>query len=274
MKKFRTGCVIALAGLVAVGCTPAVQVTTSIDETSASDTAQAQQLPDYYLSAKVLYDLLISELTYYRDDKLTSVEVMEPLALETRDPRILSLVTRRAIDISRYDIAAKTAQLWVEIEPQSEQAWLANATIHLETREYDKVVDEFVNFIEFSERETDFNMNEIAYTLNVRADPEKAYQLYEQVLSNYPESVVGHLELITLAIRSGADSAQVDALFDRTFEISPESDFAATYRFSVLLDRSQTAEASKFAESHLKKYADSRSLRGSYAGYQIGRAHV
>ena len=213
-----------------------------------------------------------SELAYQRNDEMTSIEVLQPLAFRTKDPRIAAMVTRRAINSSRYDIAAKTGKLWVEIEPQSESAWLANSIIHLETKEYDRVVENFVNFIQNSAQGIDQNLERIAVTISRRSDPEIAYQLFAELMINYPLNVAGHIQLVNLAIGSGAGDADIDALFATAFAIAPESDLAATYKFSLLLERKQTDDANEFAKSHLKKYAQSARLREAYATYlsQVG----
>ena len=103
---------LILSALILSGCAATQPV---IDDTDSQETVEIEDLqlaPQIDLSAEILHQFLISELAYYRNDVLTSIDILEKLAFKTNDPRIAEIASLRAIGNQQYDVASNTTYLW------------------------------------------------------------------------------------------------------------------------------------------------------------------
>ena len=86
------------------------------------DTEKPGRLPSHALTREFLYKFLLAEIAGQRGNVRLASRAYLELAQSTRDPR----VARRATEIAMYgrfgDIAAEAASVWLEIEPDSQQA--------------------------------------------------------------------------------------------------------------------------------------------------------
>ena len=250
------------------GCVPATKQAEVDSQGDAMAAAPPDApIPKVDLSAEFLHQLLTAELAYYRNDVLTSLEVLEKLAFETRDPRIAETVSIRAISERQFDVASNTTDLWVELRPSSASAWYANAVSMVATKNYDRAVEGFQQTLQLSEDSERSTIQNIGRTLSSNLDPDIAFELFERVIVVSPDSAYGRLQLIDLAINAEQPASMVDELIATGLDIQPDSDDLAAVSFTLRLDRGRVEEALTFAEKFLKRYPESRNLRHNYARY-------
>ena len=249
------------------GCAPTQQTVES--ETAAEDPVRpvvaVMDLPKQELTAELLEDLLIADIAYYRNDVPTSLEILEEAAFKTRDPRIAESVSVRAISYEEYDIANNTADLWVELAPSSVSAWNAKGIALVMIGEYDEAVNSFRQVIELTPNQP-VMMGRISRWLAQKLPPPVAYQIYEQLLSYFPDSVDMHIHLIEIAAWV-KDSDEIDALFEDAFRLAGQSDNVANAKFTLYIQTKRLADAEEFAKQFLAKKPDAVMLRQSYANY-------
>ncbi len=253
--------------LLSAGCVAPPQEAESLIDSGAADTEQVFEAPPMELSAEILYGLLTAELSYFRNDVPTSLEILEKLAFETSDPRIAELVSVRAINQRQFDVASNTTDLWVTLKPDSESAWFANAVSMVATQKFDQAVEGFQRMLELSTEPEQTAIQKIGRTLSSNVKPDQAYELFERIISAKPDSLIGRLQMIQLAINAEKSDALVEELIASGFEIEPDSDELAAVLFSFYLDRERRAEALAFADTFLARNPDSLQLRHAYARY-------
>ena len=240
------------------------------DPVSQTVTAHSPELPNQSLSANLLSELFIAELSYYRGDAETSIELLEQIAFETRDPRIAETVSIRAISHQYYDAAANTSDLWVELSPESAPAWYVNAVTRIATEKYDEAITSFTNMLQYAENQSEA-ISQIARVVSSNVQPAQAFSIFSKVILSTPDSVDGKLHLINMASQAGLDS-ELDDMFAEAFRLDADSDDIAATKFAHYLRRHRTDEAKSFAQQFLSRYPNSPKLRSGYADYlsQLG----
>ncbi len=248
------------------GCV-ATPIESSADSELTDAPEQTVAIPPVDLSAEILHQLLTAELAYFRNDVLTSLEILEKLAFETRDPRIAETVSIRAIGQRQFDVASNTSDLWVELRPQSASAWYANAVSMVATKNYERAVEGFQKTLQLTTESEQATIQNIGRTLSSNLEPTVAFELFEQIIAQLPDSAHGRLQLIQLAIDARQPASFVDGLVAEGLAAQPDSDNFAAVSFTLKLDRGQIDAALDFATSFLKRHADSNNLRRNYARY-------
>lgn len=265
---------VALGMSLLAGCATAPQEASAPEQQNAVQAEQPESaVPPLDLSGELLKHLLVAELAYFRNDVLTSLDILEKLAFETRDPRIAEVVSLRAISQRQYDVASNTSDLWVQLSPTSASAWYANAVSQVVTKKYDQAVEGFQNTLKLSTEAEESTIQNIGRTLSSNADPKLVYELFARVIEPFPDSIPGRLQLISLAISSEHDDSLVDGLISEGLEKHPGSDRLAAVSFSVRLSRGNSADAIAFATGYLTRYPDSVNLRHSYARYLVDEGY-
>ncbi len=267
--KMKLGLVPLILGTLLLSACVPTPVDTAVDSTQsdAAEQSQVASVPSIDLSAEILHQLVTAELAYFRNDALTSLEILEKIAFETRDPRIAETVSIRAISQRHFDVASNTSDLWVELRPNSASAWYANAVSMVATQNFDRAVEGFQKTLSLSPDSEESTIQNIGRTLSSNLNPELAFELFERVIADVPQSLYGQLQLIQLAINAELDDSLIDGLITDGLAAQPDSDNFATVTFTLHLDRGQISEALEFAQDFLNRYPDSNRLRHNYARY-------
>ena len=202
-----------LAILLLSGCATAPQEAAVPGQQNVSEAEQAETgVPPLDLSGELLKQLLVAELAYFRNDVLTSLEILEKLAFETRDVRIAEVVSLRAISQRQFDVASNTSDLWVQLRPDSASAWYANAVSQVATQKFAQAVEGFQNTLKLSTEAEETTVQNIVRTLSSNLEPKFAFGLFERIIEPFPDSIPGRLQLINLAVASEQSASLVDGL--------------------------------------------------------------
>ena len=266
--------VSALAALLAIlllsGCATAPQEAAVPEQQNVSEAEPAEtDVPPLDLSGELLKQLLVAELAYFRNDVLTSLEILEKLAFETRDARIAEVVSLRAISQRQFDVASNTSDLWVQLRPDSATAWYANAVSQVATQKFAQAVEGFQNTLKLSTEAEETTVQNIVRTLSSNLEPKFAFGLFERIIEPFPDSIPGRLQLINLAVASEQSASLVDGLIAEGLEMHPGSGEFAAVSFALDLRRGKIEDAVAFAVAYLKRHPDSVELRHSYARYLV-----
>lgn len=266
--------VSALAALLAIlllsGCATAPQEAAVPGQQNVSEAEPSETgVPPLDLSGELLKQLLVAELAYFRNDVLTSLEILEKLAFETRDVRIAEVVSLRAISQRQFDVASNTSDLWVQLRPDSASAWYANAVSQVATQKFAQAVEGFQNTLKLSTEAEETTVQNIVRTLSSNLEPKFAFGLFERIIEPFPDSIPGRLQLINLAVASEQSASLVDGLIAEGLEMQPGSGEFAAVSFALDLRRGKIEDAVAFAVAYLERYPDSVELRHSYARYLV-----
>src|SRR4030066_288757 len=86
-------------------------------------TSEKQALPSMPLAPDVLYQLLLGEIAGHRGQLDVSVSALSRAARKTRDPRLAERAPLAALYARQPLDALPNALLWVELKPQSGEAY-------------------------------------------------------------------------------------------------------------------------------------------------------
>lgn len=224
------------------------------------------EIPGISLNSGLLSKLMVAEMSYFRNDPHTSIEIFEEVAFETRDPRIASRASLMAIDIRRLDIAANTADLWVELSPESHEAWYSSGAVKVMTGYHDDALIDFVKALELVPDETVLTQR-IAGLVSGNLSPPDGFDFFSDLMSRFPNNQSGHLILVNFAINADKSNQETDALLDAAEKVVEDSDALANAKFTVYRYTERDKEAEAFAKQHLRRNPESSQLRQTYAQY-------
>ena len=266
--KTRTLEKLALIVLAAIslGACTATTLSTQTDPVGGTEVSKAPVFPDVPLSADLLSRLMLADLSYFRNDPHTAIEIFEEVAFETRDPRIVARASKLAIENSRLDVAANTTDLWVELSPENFEAWYWRGAVKVVTGDYHDAPLDFHKALELRTEQSAL-IQEIARIISSNLKPEEAFDLFGVVMSEFPSNQTGRLFQITLAINAGKSNEEIDDLLEAAKKVIKDPDILANAKFGLLRFTSRTEEAELFARRYLRFNPESPHLRKTYAEY-------
>ena len=221
-------------------------------------------IPDVELTSELLYKLMLADLSYFRNDPHTSVEILEEVAFETRDPRIAGKASVRAINHGRMDVAANTVDLWVELSPENFGSWFSRAAVKIGTGNYEGANDDLMKALMLAPDEVELT-NQIATLFWNNFGPDVAFELWSNLMSAFPENQAGLLHLINFALSAELSNEEIEALIASAEKFIEDDDFIARVRFTVYRRTDRAYEGEEFAQGHLYENPDSPTLRLDYA---------
>jgi len=131
MMMLRRSAII-LAFLVLAGCAhapqqPAQPVTSeeepdSIENPHGEEPEEQAKLPNVDLNNQLLYDFLLGEVASQRGNPAMAAQIYLDLANTTRDPRVARRAGQLAFDAHQTDKAIEALDLWMQLDPNSQQA--------------------------------------------------------------------------------------------------------------------------------------------------------
>ncbi len=264
----RAACLAIL--LAVASCTTPVTNVSKVEPIpvpAVTEPVTEPELPEVELTSDLLQKLVTSELAYLRNDQNSSINLLNSVAMETKDPRLVETLARRAIAAERHDIADETTQLWVELVPNSADAWKSRGITQLALMQDAEATESFINAMSVSANNPDKILKDISQILSSSMDSISALEMYQEIVAAYPDHVTGHLELFNISLSAGLEVDQLRVHIDNALAIDPGSDTAATTNFAFFLDQGKTEEGEAYAENYLMQFPDSHRLREIYADY-------
>ena len=160
-------------------------------ESSASPALPAESSPPPVtrnFDSETLYDLLVAELAGQRQQPALALQRYQRQLLRARSP----LVAERAFRIAEYmdarQLAMQSAQTWVELAPDSADAYRAAAIELAKNGQYDKAMEYTSRAIEL-DPESESHFDFIAFTaVHTRPDMRAALQQqFARLLQEHPQ---------------------------------------------------------------------------------------
>ena len=96
------------------------------------------QFIEWNLSADVMYEVLIAELATQRGNPEIASKFYVDAAKQSNDPEIASRAVRIASFANRKEDALAAAKIWLQNEPDNEEAQRIAAVLHLRNENYEE----------------------------------------------------------------------------------------------------------------------------------------
>lgn len=238
----------------AISCAVSNAIATT-DIESSTDPA----LSDTGLTSDELQNLTDSEL------ESLPIDLLGEAVKETSDPRIVEILARRAISAERYDIAEDATRLWVELVPNSVEAWISRGFTQLDFMADEQATQSFKNAVAASPPDREETLQDISQILFDAMDMISAHEMYSVIVEANPASVTGHLELFRFAMAAGFDADVQQKHIDDALAIDPKSENVATAKFTFLIRQGNALEGEAYADEYLLEFPDAHRMRGIYA---------
>lgn len=219
-------------------------------------------LPKVELDQSTLENLLIQNFaSYYGNWKLSSVSSLSA-AKSSGDYRLAQTATLLALRGNNYSLALDGAQLWVELEPGSENA----KNILLISQIGSGNVDDAIHSIEAKKQGRDLEVfiKEIADLVVRQKNDAAGVAVMQNFIDKHPESAQAYL--------SGAYVAEVFRKYDQAqnwldqaIALRSDWDLAAQMKADILQSRGDVEGRSAFLETYAVSHPESVSMNINYA---------
>ncbi len=226
--------------------------------------------PAGVLSEDVLYDILLGEIADERGQSEVAVTSLLRAAESTHDPRLARRATHAAVQNKRYDDALKGANLWAQLEPDSQEAQEASAIIYLERGALSEAQRSFEKMLALAKagRDQDRAYRRVASVLGRQQKRSAAIDMMESLVNADRKNPEAHLALAHLAVRTGNLDVALGAV-TRALQLRPDWEDAALFKAGVLVSQKDSVRAAAFYEEYLDKYPKATRMRLNYARYLV-----
>ena len=272
----RLAVTVAIAGFVATGCaqTPAKPAAAPVATTAADDDDDLEvtvestppaALPNQELTAALLYEFLVAEISLQRGDRVAAARQYVDLARKTRDPR----VARRAVELSRFandvQLGAEAARIWAETDPGSPTAQSQLAIAMILTGQPDEAVPSLQKILATPGANVEQAFAQGGQVLGQQPDRAATLRVLQKLAASYPNEPRARFEVARAALAAN-DEALALAEVQRAAKLRPGWEQAALLE-AMVLQRKSNAAAADFLGGFLKSYPNARDARLQYARY-------
>jgi tetratricopeptide (TPR) repeat protein len=221
-------------------------------QVSGGGTREADEslYPKVELTAKLFYQLLISEIAAQRGQAYQAAEIYLSLARETRDPRIARRATELALHARRLDAALQGAQLWNEGEPNSPQARHTLISLLAAQGRMAELRTVLSSFLAADPKQTGDNLVRLNRLFARDTDRVALRSVIEQVTEPYLAMPEAHYARALAAFEArDPEGARVAVM--RALAIKPDWEMAALLRVQLIEDRTEAMKVlGEFVDSH------------------------
>lgn len=244
-------------------------------KTEASEDAEpvrktTENLPSIDLNQKILYQLLMSEIAAQRGMQDAAFATELNLAKETRDPRLARRATEFALGFGQPAAALQAARLWVELNPESDEARNSLMAILVASNRLDEAEPVMLQRLMDSAAGSDARLTAFGQVYGVLSrSPNRSgafnlmHRLVAQAGVEYARIAEIHLMLAQSAQNAGEKASAVEEL-QIALTLKPDWDLG-----TIMMAQYQLPDNPKQAETvltdFLKRHPKSVEVRLAYA---------
>jgi tetratricopeptide (TPR) repeat protein len=231
---------------------------------------QRLQASGVELTQDIMYDILLGEIAGQRGQYDIAITSLGRVARKTRDPRLAERAMRAAVYAKRYEEALEQAELWVQLQPRSQQAQESIGSILMELKGPAEAQLHFeqVLVIAGTGKARDRAYRRVASILGRQRNRAAAIEIMRTLVAQDEDNPSAHLALAHLAVRADELDLAVEAA-GRALELRPEWEQAALFKAGILVSQKESVKAQKFYEEYLARQPGSARIRLNYARYLV-----
>lgn len=223
-------------------------------------------LPQQELSADVLFLILLGEIAGNRGDLPVSAEAYLHAARQTQDPRVARRATEIALVARDMDMAAAAARIWLDADPNSEDARRMLASI-LAARgdQMNEVKIELARILANSEGpRLEQNLLGLNRALSPMPDKPLVREIVERLTEPYVHLAPAHYARAQAAANEGSDLAALAAV-EESLRLRPDWELAVVLKSQLLVQLNAVQDALDLLRDYLLRHPASRNGGIAYA---------
>ncbi len=242
------------------------------DEDEQNVSAQAQTpaaklplsaLPDMELNGGMLYEFLLAEVALQRGNVGLAAQAYVDLAKKTRDPRVAKRATEIALYARMSGIAAESARIWLETEPQSAQALQTLTGLLVSTNRLDEAQPYLKSLLVSGGRSPADGFLQLNRLLGSNPDKAATLRTIQGLATAFPDLPEAKFAIAQAALAAGQDPLAL-AQVREAASMQPDWELAALFEAQLLQKTSVRAARERLA-AYLKRNPKAREARMSYA---------
>jgi len=221
------------------------------------------QLPAQELTEQFMLKLMLAEVAVQRGQPHVAVPAYLELARETRDPRVAQRATEVAWNARFIDSAIEAAGIWLQADPQSQQARQVLAALLVNQAQLSTVLPHLETWLKSDPANVGQSFLQITSLLARHKDKNAVLALMQGLARGY-----GEVPEARFAVAQAAWNAEnVELALSEVREalrLRPDWELAAIFQAQVL-QRQSAADAVGYLASYLEKHPRAKDARLTYA---------
>ncbi|MGQ0522944.1 MAG: tetratricopeptide repeat protein [Betaproteobacteria bacterium] len=232
-------------------------------KTAAKPAPPKLQLPTHELTEQLMMKLMLAEVAVQRGQPQVAVPAYLDLARETRDPRVAQRATEIAWNARFIDSAIEAAGIWLQADPQSQQARQVLAALLVNQAQLANALPHLEKWLRADEARVGQSFLQITSLLARHKDRKAVLELMQGLASSYRE--VPEARFAVAQAAWNAENAELALNEVRAaLRLRPDWEIAALFQAQILQRRS-AAEALTYLAGYLKQHPQAKDARLSYA---------
>jgi tetratricopeptide (TPR) repeat protein len=223
-------------------------------------------LPQVELSPQILFQLLAADLAMQRGEAGAAWSTYHAVARQTRDPRLAARATEIALSNRALSEATRSAQLWIELAPNSVNAAQTLQTLLVAGGKWAELEPVYAQRL--AQARTDGTLNDtyagLQRALLRSADRTGAWQMLQRL--SEPDLSVAQARLVRAAVASAANDTAAALVESReAMRLAPDNEDAVVSTARLLAQSQDMPQAISLLETYLSRQPTSLEGRSLYA---------
>ncbi|MDR0379481.1 MAG: tetratricopeptide repeat protein, partial [Candidatus Accumulibacter sp.] len=247
----------------------------SSGEFAARENRHPALLPEQAIAAQeemareqAVYEVLLAEVALQRGNIDLAIQTYADLAQRTRDPQILERTVEVAEFARRFDLARKTAQLWLDIDPASQRARKMLTSVLIASNRLNELAPHLIRVLENDMVALPGNLLGLNALFARNTDRLAVFRLIDAVCQPFSGFAEAHYA-VALAATGAYMGERARREMIQALELRPDWE-AAALLYAQLLMRESSDEAVEFMENFLKDNPGAAQARLLFARILIG----
>lgn len=214
--------------------------------------------------AELVYKILAAEIAGRRGRVDLAAQNYSDAANATDDPRVSERAVKLALYSRDFDRADSAARRWVELEPESVDAWQHRAQVSLRQKNVDDTTYALEQVINLSDEPPSMVIGNVVNSILRQSDTEVGAQVLDQLGERFPDSADTQYGIGRFAMSKGERETALKA-FEKALQIDPENVEALLSRARLQVDTGNVDEALQPVEDFLASNDDNVAGQLGYA---------
>ncbi len=222
--------------------------------TAPSTTQRGSRLSERQ-EADLVYKILAAEIAGRRGRVDLAARNYYDAAGSTDDPRVSERAVKLALYSRDLDRAGSAVSRWVELAPQSVDAWQHKAQVSLRQRNVDDTTFALEKVINLSDDAPSIVIGNVVNSILRQSDADIGAQVLDQLGQRFPDSTDTQYGIGRFAMSKGERVTALKA-FEKALEIDPDNIEALLSKARLQVDTGNVDDALQPVQSYLDRNAD------------------